>query len=89
LLIHKPCNSPKLYLIFNNFVMPLFAHIDNVPVNFSDPNVSLRQHGFVTDFGLDLSSSATAPILRGAPLGGESGRTLFAFFKSGLPQAHD
>jgi hypothetical protein len=31
----------------------------------------------------DLSSSATAPILRGAPLAGESGRTFFAFFKPG------
>jgi hypothetical protein len=30
--------------------------------------------------GPDLSSSATAPILRSAPLGGESGRTFFAFF---------
>jgi hypothetical protein len=27
-----------------------------------------------------LSSSATAPILRGAPLGGESERRFFAFF---------
>lgn len=30
-----------------------------------------------------LSSSATAPILRGAPLGGESERIFFAFFKPG------
>jgi len=30
---------------------------------------------------LDLSSSATAAILRGAPLRGESKRTVFAFFK--------
>src|SRR5262245_32453535 len=34
-----------------------------------------------SNFGPDLSSSATAPILRGAPLVGESGRTFFAFFK--------
>jgi|SRR5262249_49475337 len=32
--------------------------------------------------GSDLSSS-TAPILRSAPLGGESERTFFAFFKPG------
>jgi hypothetical protein len=33
--------------------------------------------------GPDLSSSATAPILRGAPLGGESEQAFFAFFKPG------
>jgi len=33
-----------------------------------------------SNFGLDLSSSATAAILRGAPLGGEGERTFFAFF---------
>jgi len=57
-------------------------------------NSSMLQKGFrqrliiklspcQSNFGPDLSSSATAPILRGAPLGGESERIFFAFFKSG------
>src|SRR5215510_5951637 len=57
-------------------------------------NSSVLQNGFrqrliiklspcQSNFGPDLSSSATAPILRGAPLGGESERIFFAFFKSG------
>ncbi len=61
-------------------------------------NVSLWRRGGASDllpiprcskdtsqwnFDLDLFSSATAPILRVVPLGGESGRTFFAFLKPG------
>jgi len=38
---------------------------------------------------LDLSSSATAPILRGALLGGESEWAFFAFFKHGCRKRTD
>jgi hypothetical protein len=62
-------------------------------------NASALQNGFrqrliiklspcQSNFGPDLSSSATAPILFGAPLGGESERTFFAFFKFGCRKAH-
>jgi hypothetical protein len=60
---------------------PLAADFEVLPMaerNLSNfLRLNLRDQ---SNCGLDLSSSATAAILRGAPLGGEIERKYFVFF---------